>query len=236
MKKNITYILVLTLTVFLSCSKDTDTHDLIDYYFAGNELNTDLDTETWKLTIYSYFDKATKKLVYLDDFNNPNTGTWNAFDNEFGKSYYDDGKYKIKALKDHYYVKDIPYDQNKDFQIEFKFRNHIYNYGATTRICGFVFNIGQDNNGYRCFFSNENPYFSVIDADNPQDAGFKASLKYIRPNLFTIRKINDKISFFIDKEWVVTRNFQPHLQPSGIAYLISKGSRMEIDKVVIEYL
>ncbi len=234
-KKRIPRIIsILAVFVFISCAEKTDMHDMIDSYFSNEGINI----EKQKLLEYNYFDTVSKTLVYLDNFDNPNTGTWNAFDNSSGEAYYDDGIYKIKAFKEHYYAKDIPYDQNRDFQIEFLFSSHIYTGGSVTtfNFCGFIFNIGQENKGYKCLFSSSKPSLSIINKDDEKDGGFAINSQYTDPKLLTIRKINNKVSFFVNKQWVIYRDFDPNLQPSGIAYTISRHSSMEIDKVVIEYL
>jgi hypothetical protein len=132
---------------------------------------------------------------------------------------------------------DITLNNNRNFQFEINMQLDFSKTGSDKRM-GMIF--GQsDKTFYFYTITNHSAGWTVSAGKNDngtvtewfeKEVTFTSSVGH----LFTLRKIGNKMSFFLDEKYLYTTNFFPF--PANYGFLLSKQGVIKVQNIEIDYI
>lgn len=222
-------IKIISLVLLLvSCGKTKDEEDIVKMFFGnvGEETN------------YSHYDEG--KTVFYDAIFSDNSefkpfSTFN--DNKYGIGMYDEGYYIVQSKEGHYhsvYEQLTNYDSNRNFQAELRFS---WNAVENTKVSFFIHGRANDmaNTVSVQVSKVENDNYAYLLKNHDTRIGTVKLNTDIRSSLLTIRRVNDKFYFFVNKQHIYT---MPYVATNkvGMGYEVTNNTNVNISKLIFEYL
>ena len=230
MKRKNIYFLVLCC-ILTACDK-TENEEMLENLFINQSY------EHKALTEYASVVPSTS--IYSQEFNNPdNCSEWNIGENEYATYSLENGQYIIQAKKGFYNWTSFEVSANRDFQIEVQMACN-FMLGATSS--GLVFGVNKTKGSYGAIlFGNDVPFYIGLYNGSKWEAWFNIkTAPYTEPayrnavHLYTIRKVGDKVSFFLDKELLYSTVYTGSL--NSIGFSNSNKGMVVVDYVRVDYI
>jgi hypothetical protein len=220
-------MLIATASLFIACDETKNESDIVDAFFS------DIQDETVNPKSYGVVECTG---VYLQDFDNAGNCDWQTGTGmNDGMFLVQSGEYSITATSKGATGAwlDLPADvRDGDFQIE-TYVNHI-SFGSSGEQA-ILFGV-TDNGNSMCFFECE--YMTgkttlMIGRDRTNWYEKQRDVDLSAWHLYTIRKLNGKLYFFLDKSFIYSCdgfNFQNY------GFYAGKGSVMYVDYVRVDHV
>ena len=226
--KKIFYIIALCC-LFTACDK-TENEEMLENLFIGQPQGY--------LTEYESMVPSTS--IYCQEFSDPdNCSGWSIGENEYATYNIENGQYVIQAKKGFYNWKDFDVSENRDFQIEVYMACNFMLGGTSS---GLVFGVNKTKGSYGTIrFDDSVPFYIGFYNGSKWEAwlNIKTAL-YTETayrnaiHLYTIRKVEDKISFFLDKKLLHSTIYTGDLNNIGFSH--SKKGMIIVDYVRVDYI
>jgi hypothetical protein len=182
-------------------------------------------------------------LLYADEFDNPSASEWKTSGNSYINSEIKNGELLLTAQsgRSPYTVKNLPnVNWLQDFQFEIKLKSATDSIGYQN---GLIFAVNEKANHARYIFSlfNTNDYYPRLEIgyrnkdDIIEDKDYYHSICYYNPeeyHVFTIRKLGDSLSFFIDRQYKYTLKYEANRAlPICYGFHLIGGETLTLDYI-----
>lgn len=185
---------------------------------------------------YSDYSSSQKTTIFFDDFNS-NSSSWR--NTTSGRSSIENGKLVFKSGTEYAagYLRMVRFDENKNFEIE----TTIYTVrGQKSKTQGVVFGKADDSwDNFNFNFTMGKEYLIYKRHDNKQKNQVtwtkSNAIKNNAYNRITIRKVDDKLYFFINKTLVNTLTFEPFFG-NDLGFHVDPTITIKVDYFRVSYL
>jgi hypothetical protein len=204
--------------------------------YAANEMEEVTGSELEIQTLTAYDDVTVSGNIYFEDFSNPPTSIWEEKDDEEQEIWIrNDGILQITPHQNQEItiIKDFHVDKSKDFQIEVQMNSSPRNSDNAYHI----FMVGAQNNtfyGFRKLIEDNFLYWFAGYYDGFSYHGYEYE-SYDYQQLYTVRKIEDKIRFFQDKKLLFETEYNENFAPN-YGFKTSGNNTLLIDYITINYI
>jgi hypothetical protein len=228
MKKILLFLVITSL--FAACDK-TENEQAIENLFIGD------DALAENKTLNEYNAVELDEAIYRQDFNDPDSrGGWSVGTDNYSTRAIDNGQYFIQAKKGYYTWIDFDIDNNRNFQIEvYMSCNFLLGGTELGLVCGV------NNSTYAAIlFGNEVFYVGYYDGSKwipwyaKNDAPYNETDYRNAIHLYTIRKVDNKLSVFMDQKYLCSTEYT--LTLNNIGFYLSTQGIIEVDYIYVDYI
>lgn len=184
---------------------------------------------------YNWINSKSTELNFYDDFNDNSKG-WGVGKLDYINRAIENSYYLFESFEASYYSSTLPFyiNESRNFQIETAIK--IIS-GSNSIESGLIWGM-EDKSSFRYCFARNGKYTmykfvngTVIDI---LDYTMSNNYKKYDYNILTLRKYNNKLYFFFNKELVHTMPYESFFG-NRMGYLVAKNTSMKIDYLKIIY-
>jgi hypothetical protein len=218
-------IFILTASLFAACNK-TENEENLNLLFFEAASSTEY---------YIYEDAITTSTVYLQDFNNVATSDWAESNDAYSVTAIQDGHLCFKGKQTVNISHDFDMDRSMDFQIEIRM---VYNTTVPDHMHGIIFGENDPSFYYFVITNQTELPLSLGHCDGAKYISWYYDLSKISSlndyHTYTIRKVGNKMSFFLDKTFHYMTDYNNFITNYG--FMIYKGGSLSVDYVRVDYI
>jgi len=229
MKKKL-YILILCC-LSTACDR-TENAEILEGVFFGRSQGNRAQSE--------YERMEPNASVYSQEFSDSNNCEgWTIGTDQYGMRGVENGQYFIQAKTGFYSWRNFEIDDTHDFQIEVYMACNFMQGGTSL---GLVFGVNPDEKSYGAVLFDDNSSFyigfytgSKWEAWHNMKTTPYTEMAYRNAfHLYTIRKVGNKMSFFLDKKFLCSTDYMGKL--SNIGFSLSKNGIIGVDYIHVNYI
>ncbi|MDR2361129.1 MAG: hypothetical protein LBD91_00150 [Prevotellaceae bacterium] len=222
-------IILLIAGLFTACDGTENEQELVALFFGQPD-----QEEHPGLTDYSQIRYT--GTVYYQAFHDEASSDWPIGSDEYATYELRDGEYIISAKQDFHIRNSLDLDRSVDFQIDMALKLQ-FNSAEPNTYQGMVFGVdGRKYNMFVFVVQTGNPiYIGTYDGSSHSE-WYKTSLQtsVSAYHIYTVRKIGNQMSFFLDNRFLYYRNYDSFAPNCGVK-LVDGGS-ISIDYIKVEYI
>jgi hypothetical protein len=222
-------IFILAASLFIACDGTENEEELVALFFGQSN-----QEEHPGLTDYTKIGRTST--VYYQGFSDAASSEWQTGSDAYATYEIRNGEYIISAKQNFHIWYNLDLDRNADFQIEMALQLR-FNSADQNTYQGMVFGVNDRKHNLFVFVvQTGNPiYIGAYDGSSHSE-WYRSLLQtsVSSYHTYTIRKIGNQMSFFLDKQFLYYRDYDYFAPNCGVTLV--DGGNLSINYIGVEYI